>query len=130
VVVDHGCPGREDRGREETAEDHQDQGHHADLGQGLPDPPAAAGLRRGRRRSRPHRDLVKLVEGVGVPAWQAVAVLGRPQRRAVVLAVIHGAGLGSGGIRHVVVSAWGGASGHHGVVFLQSGDAPGLVGEA
>jgi hypothetical protein len=97
VVVDRDCRGREDRAREETAEDHQDQGHDADLGQGLPDPAAAAGLRRGRRRSLPHRNLVKLVEGVGVPGGQAVA-----------LAVVHGAGLGSGGIRHVVVSAWGG----------------------
>ena len=102
MVVDRDCRGRKDRAREETAEDHQDQGYDADLGQGFPDPAAAAGLRRGRRRSWPYRDLVKLVEGVGVPAWQAVA-----------LAVVHGAGLGSEGISHVVVSAWGGASGGH-----------------
>ena len=113
VVVDRDCRGRKDRAREETAEDHQDQGYDADLGQGFPDPAAAAGLRRGRRRSWPYRDLVKLVEGVGVPAWQAVAVQGGQQRREVVLAVVPGAGQGSGGIRHVVVSAWGGASGRH-----------------
>jgi hypothetical protein len=113
VVVDRACRGREDRGREETAEDHQDQGHDTDLGQGLPDPAAAEGLRRGRLRSRPYRDPVKLVEGVGVAAGQAVAVPGGRHRREVVLAVVRGAGLGSGGIRHVVVSAWGGASGPH-----------------
>jgi hypothetical protein len=80
LVVDRDRRGREDRAREETAEDHQDQGHDADLGQGLPDPAAAAGLRRGRRRSRPYRDPGKPVEGVGVPAWQAVAVPGGQRR--------------------------------------------------
>jgi hypothetical protein len=132
VVVDRDCRGREDRGGEETAEDHQDQGHDADLGQDLPDPAAAAGLRRGRLRSRPYRDLVKPVEGVGVAAGQAVAVPGGQHRREVVLAVVRGTRLGSGVIRHVVVSARGGASGRHGgwcsfsqVVRLASSVKPG-----
>ena len=132
MVVDRDCRGREDRGGEEAAEDHQDQGHDADLGQDLPDPAAAAALRGGRLRSRPYRDLVKPVEGVGVAAGPAVAVPGGQHRREVVLAVGRGAGLGSGVIRHVVVSAWGGASGRHGgwcsfsqVVRLASSVRPG-----